>query len=154
MENAAALLALLSDGVRPPTPPDEAHDDGSDDDEDDDVAPAPSSKPPRKEDRAAEKKRRKREANRISAQLSRQRRKAYIKQLEAENRELRRHANLLDTVPDIVFAFGADLAVTYASRAAMQAVGEKASSNVYGCFHEESVGRVTAMVQAADTRRW
>mmetsp|Transcript_7866 Transcript_7866/g.12418 ORF Transcript_7866/g.12418 Transcript_7866/m.12418 type:complete len:621 (-) Transcript_7866:381-2243(-) len=49
----------------------------------------------------------KRAANRKSAQLSRKRKKAFVDELKAENATLKRNKDILDCIPDLVFAFDA-----------------------------------------------
>lgn len=66
----------------------------------------------------------KRAANRKSAQLSRQRKKAYIDELRTENEELKRQEEILQVVPDPVFAFNAaDGKVWFASKSAAAQFG-------------------------------
>ncbi|CAN0204892.1 unnamed protein product, partial [Phaeothamnion confervicola] len=69
--------------------------------------------------RQHEKKMQKRAANRMSAQLSRKRRKVFLEDLKDQNADLLRHHEILAVVPDAVFAFSAATgAVWFASTSA------------------------------------
>ncbi|KAG5189442.1 E1-E2 ATPase-domain-containing protein [Tribonema minus] len=71
-----------------------------------------------------ERKLQKRAANRRSAQLSRQRKKAFIDDLRSQNEALRRQEEILDVVPDPVFAFNVhDGLVWFASKSAAAQFG-------------------------------
>mmetsp|Transcript_32739 Transcript_32739/g.43095 ORF Transcript_32739/g.43095 Transcript_32739/m.43095 type:complete len:393 (-) Transcript_32739:183-1361(-) len=69
--------------------------------------PAPASKETVVSPTQIDKKILKRAANRKSAQLSRKRKKAFVDDLKAENEMLKRNKDILDCIPDLVFAFDA-----------------------------------------------
>lgn len=70
------------------------------------------------EDEQERKKRLKREANRRSAQLSRQRKKAFVEDLKAKNAEFLHAKNVLACHPDAVFATDGRGVIAYANPAA------------------------------------
>ena len=73
------------------------------------------------------KKRLKREANRRSAQLSRQRKKAFIEDLKAKNAEFQLAQNVLACHPDLIFAMDGGGRISFANRAAASALNFGAS---------------------------
>ena len=70
------------------------------------------------EDEQERKKRLKREANRRSAQLSRQRKKAFVEDLKAKNAEYLHARSVLACHPDAVFATDGSGVIAYANPAA------------------------------------
>ena len=70
------------------------------------------------EDEQERKKRLKREANRRSAQLSRQRKKAFVEDLKAKNAEYLHARSVLAYHPDAVFATDGNGVIAYANPAA------------------------------------
>ena len=69
-------------------------------------------------DEGERKKRLKREANRRSAQLSRQRKKAFIEDLKAKNEEFLVAQKVLACHPDLIFAMDGAGRIQFANRAA------------------------------------
>ncbi|CAM9673760.1 unnamed protein product [Discosporangium mesarthrocarpum] len=87
--------------------------------------------------RQQEKKVQKRAANRKSAQLSRKRKKAHIEELKIENEDLQRHEDILEVVPDPVFAFNAVTGkVWFASNSAAAHFGVCLEDLKAGSFYE------------------
>jgi PAS domain-containing protein len=64
-----------------------------------------------------DKKQAKRAANRLSAHLSRKRRKMFIEDLKEENDDLRRKEQILRSIPDLVVAFDSSGQISFASHA-------------------------------------
>ncbi|CAM9663307.1 unnamed protein product, partial [Sphacelaria rigidula] len=87
--------------------------------------------------RQQEKKLQKRAANRKSAQLSRKRKKALIEDLKYENQDLQRHEDILEVIPDPVFAFDtASGGVWFASNSASAQVGLSVEDLTSACFFD------------------
>lgn len=87
--------------------------------------------------RQQEKKLQKRAANRKSAQLSRKRKKALIEDLKYENQDLQRHEDILEVIPDPVFAFDAlSGGVWFASNSASAQFGLSVEDLTSTCFFD------------------
>lgn len=87
--------------------------------------------------RQQEKKLQKRAANRKSAQLSRKRKKALIEELRYENQDLQRHEDILEVIPDPVFAFDtATGRVWFASNSASAQFGLSVEDLTSACFFD------------------
>lgn len=87
--------------------------------------------------RQQEKKLQKRAANRKSAQLSRKRKKALIEELRYENQDLQRHEDILEVIPDPVFAFDiANGKVWFASASAAAQFGRSLDDLTSACFFD------------------
>lgn len=87
--------------------------------------------------RQQEKKLQKRAANRKSAQLSRKRKKALIEELRYENQDLQRHEDILEVIPDPVFAFNTcDGRVWFASTSASAQFGLPVQELNSACFFD------------------
>ena len=87
--------------------------------------------------RQQEKKLQKRAANRKSAQLSRKRKKALIEELRYENLDLQRHEDILEVIPDPVFAFDtSDGRVWFASTSASAQFGLPVQELTSACFFD------------------
>ncbi|CAM9705203.1 unnamed protein product, partial [Ectocarpus fasciculatus] len=87
--------------------------------------------------RQQEKKLQKRAANRKSAQLSRKRKKALIEELRYENQDLQRHEDILEVIPDPVFAFDtANGRVWFASTSASAQFGQSVEDLTSACFFD------------------
>merc|ERR550514_1691466 len=74
-------------------------------------------------DEQERKKRLKREANRRSAQLSRQRKKAFVEDLKAKNAEFQHARAVLRNHPDAIFALDGNGRVNFANGAAARTAG-------------------------------
>jgi hypothetical protein len=101
-----------------------------------------------------EKKMQKRAANRRSAQLSRKRKKAFISELKIQNEQLRRHEEILEVVPDPVFAFNAlDGQIWFASNTALVQFGFEESKILQYSFFDivsaDCANRLKALIQMA-----
>ncbi|CAM9378978.1 unnamed protein product, partial [Scytosiphon promiscuus] len=84
-----------------------------------------------------EKKLQKRAANRKSAQLSRKRKKALIEELRYENQDLQRHEDILEVIPDPVFAFDTTNGrVWFASTSASAQFGLSVEDLTSACFFD------------------
>lgn len=91
--------------------------------------------------RQQEKKLQKRAANRKSAQLSRKRKKALIEELRYENQDLQRHEDILEVIPDPVFAFDtATGRVWFASNSASAQFGLSVEDLTSACFFDLMTG--------------
>lgn len=87
--------------------------------------------------RQQEKKLQKRAANRKSAQLSRKRKKALIEELRYENQDLQRHEDILEVIPDPVFAFNTTSGrVWFASPSASAQFGVSVEDLTSACFFD------------------
>ncbi|CAN0304346.1 unnamed protein product, partial [Hapterophycus canaliculatus] len=87
--------------------------------------------------RQQEKKLQKRAANRKSAQLSRKRKKALIEELRYENQDLQRHEDILEVIPDPVFAFDTSNGrVWFASTSASAQFGLSVEDLTSACFFD------------------
>lgn len=87
--------------------------------------------------RQQEKKLQKRAANRKSAQLSRKRKKALIEELRYENQDLQRHEDILEVIPDPVFAFDTSNGrVWFASTSASAQFGLPVETLNSSCFFD------------------
>eukprot|EP00903_Cladosiphon_okamuranus_P008432 g8105.t1 len=87
--------------------------------------------------RQQEKKLQKRAANRKSAQLSRKRKKALIEELRYENQDLQRHEDILEVIPDPVFAFDTTSGrVWFASTSASAHFGLSVQDLTSACFFD------------------
>ncbi|CAN0513701.1 unnamed protein product, partial [Ectocarpus sp. 12 AP-2014] len=76
-------------------------------------------------------------ANRKSAQLSRKRKKALIEELRYENQDLQRHEDILEVIPDPVFAFDtANGRVWFASTSASAQFGLSVEDLTSACFFD------------------
>lgn len=104
--------------------------------------------------RQQEKKMQKRAANRKSAQLSRKRKKALIEELKFENQDLQRHEDILEVIPDPVFAFDATGGgVWFASNSASAQFGltveELTSVNFFDLMTEDCAKRLRVLIDTA-----
>lgn len=104
--------------------------------------------------RQQEKKLQKRAANRRSAQLSRKRKKALIEELKYENLDLQRHEDILEVIPDPVFAFDtANGGVWFASNSASAQFGlsieDLTSSNFFDLMTEDCAKRLRVLIETA-----
>lgn len=104
--------------------------------------------------RQQEKKLQKRAANRKSAQLSRKRKKALIEELRYENQDLQRHEDILEVIPDPVFAFDtSDGRVWFASTSASAQFGLAVQELTSACFFdlmtEDCSKRLRVLIETA-----
>ncbi|KAG5179624.1 hypothetical protein JKP88DRAFT_326180, partial [Tribonema minus] len=96
----------------------------------------------------------KRAANRKSAQLSRQRKKAHINELRQEHEELKRQEEILAVVPDPVFAFDALTGrISFASRSAAAQFGLRVehllAANLFDLVTADCSNRLRALIARA-----
>lgn len=104
--------------------------------------------------RQQEKKLQKRAANRKSAQLSRKRKKALIEELKYENQDLQRHEDILEVIPDPVFAFDtANGGVWFASNSASAQFGlpveDLMSASFFDLMTEDCSKRLRVLIETA-----
>jgi len=96
------------------------------------------------------KKNQKRAANRLSAQLSRQRKKVYFNDLCKEHAFLKRQQKILDNAPDPIFGFNINGSIWYASQSAASQFGMEITDlvkmNFYNLFTSDCSNRLRHIV--------
>jgi PAS domain S-box-containing protein len=95
-----------------------------------------------------DKKSNKRAANRLSAQLSRRRRKMFMEELKEENEKLKRKESILNSIPDLVIVFDSAGKISFISKSACTIlkfqVEELQESSFWGLLCEESERQLKA----------
>jgi transcriptional regulator with PAS, ATPase and Fis domain len=85
----------------------------------------------------------KRAANRLSAHLSRKRKKMFIDDLTAENTDLRRKVQILQTIPDLIVVFDSSGCISFISQSVSTLLDityqELEGTSFWNCLAEDSV---------------
>jgi len=85
----------------------------------------------------------KRAANRLSAHLSRKRKKMFIDDLTAENTDLRRKVQILQTIPDLIVVFDSSGCISFISQSVSTLLEityqDLEGTSFWNCLAEDSV---------------
>jgi PAS domain-containing protein len=105
-----------------------------------------------------DKKQVKRAANRLSASLSRKRKKMFLDDLTHENTELRRKEQILRAIPDLIVAFDASGTISFVSESVSRFLNyntnELEDTSFWDCLTEDSVKMIkSAFMDALAVKR-
>eukprot|EP00804_Cyclotella_cryptica_P020238 CCRYP_010914-RB/>CCRYP_010914-RB protein AED:0.04 eAED:0.04 QI:366/1/1/1/0.5/0.33/3/593/507 len=100
----------------------------------------------------------KRAANRLSAHLSRKRKKMFIDDLTAENTDLRRKVQILQTIPDLIVVFDSSGCISFISQSVSTLLDvtnqELEGTSFWDCLAEDSVKMIkSAFMDALAEKR-
>lgn len=96
-----------------------------------------------------DKKQSKRAANRLSAHLSRKRKKVFIDDLKDENVELRRKELILRSIPDLIVVFDSGGCISFVSHSVTRFLGHTAEELEYTSFWELLTEESVRLIKSA-----